>query len=87
MLKYRDIDGSFPLPMSSGLDRRDESSDQATQTDREILTASDLFARPAQVLFPVWRYDQSLNKRFGLVWFHGISTFVGYLTPNPFLCK
>ena len=27
---------------------------------------------------------------FGLVWFVGfyvISTFVGYLTPNPFLCK
>ena len=26
---------------------------------------------------------------FGLVWFggfYGISTFVGYLTPNPFLC-
>ena len=21
---------------------------------------------------------------FGLVWFYGISTFVGYLTPNPF---
>ena len=20
-------------------------------------------------------------------WFYGISTFVGYLTPNPFLCK
>ena len=27
---------------------------------------------------------------FGLVWlvgFYGISTFEGYLTPNPFLCK
>ena len=27
---------------------------------------------------------------FGLVWFggfYGISTFVGYLTPNPFFCK
>ena len=26
----------------------------------------------------------------GLVWFvgfYGISNFVGYLTPNPFLCK
>ena len=21
------------------------------------------------------------------VWFYGISTFVGYSTPNPFLCK
>ena len=29
-------------------------------------------------------------ERFGLVWFggfYGISTFVGYLTPNPFLYK
>ena len=28
--------------------------------------------------------------RNGLVWFvgfYGILTFVGYLTPNPFLCK
>ena len=24
---------------------------------------------------------------FGLVWFYSISTFVGYLMPNPFLCK
>ena len=27
---------------------------------------------------------------FGLVWFigfYGISTFIGYLTANPFLCK
>ena len=27
------------------------------------------------------------NVWLGLVWFYGISTFVGYLTPNPFLCK
>ena len=30
------------------------------------------------------------TRWFGLVWFvwfYGISTFVGYLTPNPFLCK
>ena len=30
------------------------------------------------------------NSLFWLVWFvwfYGISTFVGYLTPNPFLCK
>ena len=30
------------------------------------------------------------SARFGLVWFggfYGISTFVGYLTPNPLLCK
>ena len=29
-------------------------------------------------------------RREGLVWlggFYGISTFVGYLTPNLFLCK
>ena len=31
----------------------------------------------------LWNFDV-------LVWFggfYGISTFVGYLTPNPFLCK
>ena len=31
-----------------------------------------------------------LHYCFGLVWFggfYGISTFVGYLMPNPFLCK
>ena len=30
------------------------------------------------------------GRWFGLVWFggfYGISTFVGHLTPNPFLCK
>ena len=27
------------------------------------------------------------ERWFGLVWFYGISTFIGYLTPNPFLCK
>ena len=30
------------------------------------------------------------GRFYGLVWFvgfYGISTFVGYLTPNPFLCK
>ena len=33
---------------------------------------------------------QSALDWYGLVWlvgFYGISTFVGYLTPNPFLCK
>ena len=29
-------------------------------------------------------YVSFLNIRFGLVWFNGISTFVGYLMPNPF---
>ena len=24
---------------------------------------------------------------FNVGWFYGISTFAGYLTPNPFLCK
>ena len=28
-----------------------------------------------------------LKKDNWFVWFYGISTFVGYLTPNPFLCK
>ena len=27
------------------------------------------------------------KKVGGLVGFYGISTFVGYLTPNPLLCK
>ena len=27
------------------------------------------------------------NGSFWLVGFYGISTFEGYLTPNPFLCK
>ena len=34
--------------------------------------------------------NKSLFKYIGLVWFvgfYGISTFVGYLTPNPFLCE
>ena len=30
---------------------------------------------------------KNAGNRFGLVWFYGISTFEGYLTPNPFLCK
>ena len=33
---------------------------------------------------------QSQSSKCGQVWlagFYGISTFVGYLTPNPFLCK
>ena len=29
----------------------------------------------------------SAEDSFFLVGFYGISTFVGYLTPNPFLCK
>ena len=36
------------------------------------------------VIYIVW-----LGTQDGLVWFvgfYGISTFVGYLTPNPFLC-
>ena len=35
-------------------------------------------------------YRSMHSKESGLVWFvrfYGISTFVGYLTPNPFLCK
>ena len=36
-------------------------------------------------------FTQSLhNKHDEMVWlvgFYGISTFVGYLTPNPFLCS
>ena len=35
-----------------------------------------------------WYYGDHLRKiliLFGLVWFYGISTIVGYLMPNPFL--
>ena len=28
-----------------------------------------------------------LKNRVGFVGLYGISTFLGYLTPNPFLCK
>ena len=27
--------------------------------------------------------EPSLNGQFGLVWFYGMSTIVGYLMPNP----
>ena len=27
------------------------------------------------------------STKVWFVWFYGISTFVGYFTPNPFLCK
>ena len=38
------------------------------------------------------RTQNQLEKmsHLGLLWlvgYYGISTFVGYLTPNPFLCK
>ena len=35
------------------------------------------------------RTDRSLRDTIGwlVCGFYGISTFVGYLTPNPFLCK
>ena len=29
--------------------------------------------------------SEKMSVWFG--WFYGISTFVGYLMPNPFLCK
>ena len=28
-----------------------------------------------------------IKEKGWFVWFYGISTFVGYLTSNPFLCK
>ena len=30
--------------------------------------------------------DDNKKDWFGLVWFYGISTIVGYLMPNQFLC-
>ena len=41
---------------------------------------------PILLAFPSYMVEYG----FGLVWFvgfYGISTFVGYLMPNPFLCK
>ena len=45
----------------------------------------------------VWHHDDDDSQSYGFKfvclfgwlvgWFYGISTFVGYLTPNPFLCK
>ena len=34
-----------------------------------------------------WRKNMNTYALVWLVWFYGISIFVGYLTPNPFLCK
>ena len=34
--------------------------------------------------------EKAKSFKYGLVWFvefYGISTFVGYLMPNPFLCE
>ena len=33
------------------------------------------------------KFSLSFKGLVWFVWFYGISTFVGYLTPNPFLCK
>ena len=35
----------------------------------------------------VFRFDNWSSFVCLFVWFYGISTFVGYLTPNPFSCK
>ena len=40
-----------------------------------------------KVSHPSFFFNLGSEYRFGLVWFDGISTFVGYLRPNPFLCK
>ena len=40
------------------------------------------------ILNMILQRNQFKKNKFGLVWFggfYGISTFVGYLTPNPFL--
>ena len=41
--------------------------------------------RPSMTSFHISPVAEGLI--FDLVWFHGISTFVGYLIPNPFSCK
>ena len=36
---------------------------------------------------PFWKEYFLIRDLFGLVWFYGISNFVGYLTPNTFSWK
>ena len=56
----------------------------------EIIQTTALF-RLARMLRKSPGDLQSLRLQWiGLVWlvgFYGISTFIGYLMPNPFLCK
>ena len=40
---------------------------------------------PQYIYIYIYIYTGNGLVWFG--WFYGISTFVGYLTPNPFLCK
>ena len=49
-----------------------------------------LIELPKQETIKIWIDLSSSEAYFSLVWFvwfYGISTFVGYLTPNLFLCK
>ena len=44
-------------------------------------------ARGGTATCTVYRSILKFSGLVWFVWFYGISTFVGYLTPNPFLCK
>ena len=50
-----------------------------------------LCSKPQNKIMKLLRkFDISKQNLFGLIWFvgfYGVSTFVGYLTPNRFLCK
>ena len=57
----------------------------------ELMTGRSVLLCPCVgVHWKISLVSSSLLHLLGLAWFvgfYGISTFVGYLTPNPFLCK
>ena len=61
----------------------------ATETYGMLQTAFGVSCMNRASVFE-WHKRFKEGRESGLVWFvwfYGISTFVGYLTPNPFLCK
>ena len=57
-----------------------------TGSESMVLSLPNL-AWSLKFLQPIEVFAAKFLQPSGLVWFYGISTFVGYLTPNPFLCK
>ena len=64
-------------------------SSEAATTKRGILSQNSREFDRAVPCVCLWqlRGEYSLRSCYWLVGFYGISTFVGYLTPNPFLCN
>ena len=52
---------------------------------RNILLINKVFDDEKSFKIIAWIRD--ILRLVWFVGFYGISTFVGYLTPNPFLCK